>query len=199
LLTLTLARLSAFLELDAKKIVALSTLRQLGLIVTSLSLGTATICLYHVLTHAVAKANLFLVVGNYLHSQFSQQDARKLSSGEERLNLALGLFLRVISLSGVLFVSGFYSKEIILLESRILARSAMSFILMCLIASLTLGYCLKLFSRLIRKSLLLTLSLVPHLQRNLPVMGLRVLILFTGRVLRINVNLIRLLSPSIIG
>jgi NADH:ubiquinone oxidoreductase subunit 5 (subunit L)/multisubunit Na+/H+ antiporter MnhA subunit len=65
--TLIVARLAALLESDAKKVVALSTLSQLGLILIGLFMGGAKICLLHLLTHALAKANLFLIVGSILY------------------------------------------------------------------------------------------------------------------------------------
>lgn len=74
--TLLMARVSALSEIDAKKIVALSTLRQLGIMFLSISLGNIIFCLFHVITHALAKANLFLRVGNILHMRQSQQDSR---------------------------------------------------------------------------------------------------------------------------
>jgi NADH:ubiquinone oxidoreductase subunit 5 (subunit L)/multisubunit Na+/H+ antiporter MnhA subunit len=74
--TLLIASLSALSEMDAKKIVALSTLSQLGIMFLSISLGNAILCLFHVITHALAKANLFLRVGNILHIRQSQQDSR---------------------------------------------------------------------------------------------------------------------------
>jgi len=80
ILTLFVARAAALTEVDAKKVVALSTLRQLGLIIVSLTLGNVVLCLFHVLTHALAKANLFIVVGNTLHDRFAQQDSRQLSN-----------------------------------------------------------------------------------------------------------------------
>jgi len=83
-MTLVLASIAALIEADGKKVVALSTLRQLGLIFIALSLGNSLICLFHLLMHAFAKANLFLIVGNFLHMRFSQQDYRQLSSGVER-------------------------------------------------------------------------------------------------------------------
>jgi NADH-ubiquinone oxidoreductase chain 5 len=154
-LTLMLASLAALMELDAKKIVALSTLSQLGLMVLSLSLGNLVICLYHVLTHALAKANLFLIVGRFLHEQFSQQDARKLPARLRNLIRLLGLLLRVISLSGVFFIRGFYSKERVLIIEFVNLNRILSLIGFCIISGLTLAYCTKLLLSLIRRLSLL--------------------------------------------
>merc|ERR1719290_882011 len=66
--TTLIAGLAAALECDTKKIVALSTLSQLGLIITSLGLGARSLCFAHLNTHASFKALLFLAIGTYIHS-----------------------------------------------------------------------------------------------------------------------------------
>jgi NADH:ubiquinone oxidoreductase subunit 5 (subunit L)/multisubunit Na+/H+ antiporter MnhA subunit len=115
-MTLLVARRAAIAESDGKKIVALSTLRQLGLIFMSLSAGAPFVCLFHLLMHALAKANLFLIVGNLLHLRFSQQDSRQLSAGSEEFSRSLAILISILSLSGVAFSSGFLSKDLILLS-----------------------------------------------------------------------------------
>jgi NADH:ubiquinone oxidoreductase subunit 5 (subunit L)/multisubunit Na+/H+ antiporter MnhA subunit len=114
-MTLMVASLSALVETDGKKVVALSTLRQLGLIFVSLSIGRVSICLIHILIHALAKANLFLIVGTLLHRRFSQQDTRFLSSGSLNLFSLVRLRISLFRLVGLTFTAGFFSKEQILL------------------------------------------------------------------------------------
>lgn len=142
--TLLLARIAALIEVDGKKVVALSTLRQLGLIFMALSLGNRLICLFHLLMHAFAKANLFLIVGNFLHMRFSQQDYRQLSSGVERGTIFLVIFVSVLRLRGMIFSRGFFSKDSILLREFNLMGSFLSWIILVGIISLTFAYCLKL-------------------------------------------------------
>jgi NADH-quinone oxidoreductase subunit L len=141
-LTLLVARFSAIKESDRKKVVALSTLRQLGLIFLALVLGGVLICLIHVIIHAFAKANLFLNVGNVLHSRFSQQDSRAISSGDEDRSLFISVFISVFSLSGTVFFSGFFSKECILAGEVGLISSACVLLLLLSMISLTISYCL---------------------------------------------------------
>jgi len=142
-----IARVAALLEIDAKKIVALSTLRQLGLIFFSIALGNMSLCLFHVITHALAKANLFLIVGNLLHIKFSQQDARYISSGSIiRVMNLMRVFIRVLSLSGVLFTSGFFSKELILSKHSFVINRGISWGLLLILTTLTLAYCIKITS-----------------------------------------------------
>jgi NADH:ubiquinone oxidoreductase subunit 5 (subunit L)/multisubunit Na+/H+ antiporter MnhA subunit len=105
------ASLTALTEKDAKKVVALSTLRQLGIIFISLRLGNSMICLFHVLIHALAKANLFIVVGELLHKRFAQQDIRYLVQGGLSKTLFLSKLISIVRLTGLVFSSGFFSKE----------------------------------------------------------------------------------------
>jgi len=108
---LLIARVTALSEKDAKKVVALSTLSQLGIIFLALSIGNYSICLFHILMHALAKANLFIVIGELLHKRFSQQDMRYLNNTSLSKHLNLSLIIRIARLTGLIFSSGFFSKE----------------------------------------------------------------------------------------
>jgi NADH:ubiquinone oxidoreductase subunit 5 (subunit L)/multisubunit Na+/H+ antiporter MnhA subunit len=122
--TIFIARIAALLETDSKKIVALSTLSQLGLIVLGLYLGGTFICLFHLLMHALAKANLFIIVGNLIHFSFSQQDIRRIPAGITRKRIYIIVFVRIFSLRGGVLISGFFSKDLILLfQYSILTRA----------------------------------------------------------------------------
>jgi len=146
-ITLIVASLSALIEVDAKKVVALSTLRQLGLIFIGLSLGIPRICFFHILIHALAKANLFIVVGGLLHRSFSQQDSRIIRSRTIQSFITLRISIRLLRLTGLVFSSVFYSKEQILTGHSFLINRTSSTFLICIIIGLTLAYCLKLFIR----------------------------------------------------
>lgn len=76
LVTSCIAGFNAMIGFDFKKIIALSTLRQLGLMMTSIGLGYSTLAYYHLLTHAVVKALLFLSAGGFIHNSFGLQDIR---------------------------------------------------------------------------------------------------------------------------
>lgn len=152
MITLLLARLAALVEIDGKKIVALSTLRQLGLMVISMSLGGRIITLFHLFTHAVAKANLFLAVGRLIHSKFSNQDIRQISNGIENPFLFLSIIIRVMRLRGVVFTSRFFSKDIILLRHYSLLTGVFNWLLLLGVISLTLSYCYKIILLFRKKS-----------------------------------------------
>jgi NADH-quinone oxidoreductase subunit L len=120
------ARLSALIETDAKKIVALSTLSQLGLIFIALALGIPIICYFHILIHALAKANLFIVVGRILHTRFSQQDSRIISSRTVGPFIVVSITVRLLRLVGFVFIAGFFSKEQILIGQAFLLNRTIS-------------------------------------------------------------------------
>jgi len=75
-LTSLLGGLGASLEFDSKKIIALSTLSQLGIIFTGLGLSLRTLAFNHILTHAIIKASLFLAIGVSIHGYYGSQEAR---------------------------------------------------------------------------------------------------------------------------
>jgi len=149
IITLLVARLAALIEMDTKKVIALSTLSQLGLMYVALFIGGPIIALFHLLIHAFAKANLFIIVGNILHSRFSQQDIRLLSRGRERRIIFLIVFIRIVSLRGVIFTAGFFSKDYILSSHYSLVNRIISFFLILGIITLTLTYCVKVFVKLL--------------------------------------------------
>jgi len=145
--TLLAARLSAFLETDIKKLVALSTLSQLGLIVISLFLGGKVTCFFHLIAHAFAKAGLFLIIGRIIRRGFSSQNWRE--NGVEKPYLVFFLIMIfIISLSGLIFSTGFFSKEVILSFFLKKTKSLLLRIIILLVAAPTFGYCFKLLNRL---------------------------------------------------
>jgi NADH-ubiquinone oxidoreductase chain 5 len=74
--TRVLAGFRALFENDLKKIIALSTLSQLGIIFTGLGLSHPNLAFFHLLTHALFKALLFICAGNLIHCCLGQQDIR---------------------------------------------------------------------------------------------------------------------------
>lgn len=114
-LTIFIAGIGANFEFDLKKIIALSTLRQLGLIIRILSIGYYKLAFFHLLTHALFKALLFICAGLIIHNIKNNQDIRIIG----RLILLIPLTSSYINLSnlalcGMPFLAGFYSKDLIL-------------------------------------------------------------------------------------
>jgi NADH-ubiquinone oxidoreductase chain 5 len=114
-LTIFIAGLSANFECDLKKIIALSTLRQLGLIIIVIGLGLNDLSFFHLMTHAIFKSLLFLCAGVFIHSYGEIQDIRHMSRLDKRLPISSFYFIICsMALCGFPFLSGFYSKDLIL-------------------------------------------------------------------------------------
>jgi len=141
--TLLLARFSALVETDYKKIVALSTLRQLGLIVMSFSLGSKTITFLHIIIHAFSKARLFLITGRYISYSFSEQRRNKIA---RRLNIFqfFRMVLSLASLTAIMFLAGFYSKELIFFNWCVTLRRSWNIFVVRLLVAMTAAYCINL-------------------------------------------------------
>ncbi|MEW8078579.1 MAG: proton-conducting transporter membrane subunit [Candidatus Thiodiazotropha endolucinida] len=85
LLTNVMAGISACFEVDLKKIVALSTLRQLGIIVMALAMGYYSLAFFHLITHALFKSLMFIRVGRVIHLFGDSQDLRDVGGLWERM------------------------------------------------------------------------------------------------------------------
>lgn len=113
-LTCILGGICATYENDIKKIIAFSTLRQLGLIIFRLGLAQPQIALLHLFTHAIFKALLFIRAGLILIMGFGSQDIRLLGSILSKTPALVVFFnIRSICLMGAPFVRAFYSKHVI--------------------------------------------------------------------------------------
>lgn len=102
-------------ENDIKKVVALSTLSQLGMMFISIGLGHRTIAFFHLVAHALFKSTLFMCTGFVIHNIHGRQDIRLrgvVNYGSPVLRVVFSC--TNISLCGFPFLSGFYSKDIIL-------------------------------------------------------------------------------------
>nr|YP_009185795.1 NADH dehydrogenase subunit 5 [Atrecus affinis]ALO70353.1 NADH deshydrogenase subunit 5 [Atrecus affinis] len=114
-MTMFMAGLGANFEFDLKKIIALSTLSQLGLMISILSLGEYNLAFFHLLTHALFKATLFMCAGCMIHNLMNCQDIRYMGSLIMQMPLTCCFFnISNLSLCGLPFLSGFYSKDLIL-------------------------------------------------------------------------------------
>lgn len=106
---------AATYENDIKKVIALSTLRQLGVIVFRLGIGFPSLSLFHLYTHALFKALLFLAAGHILILAFGNQDVRIIGGLGIRLPFTSLIFtVRSLCLIGAPFIRAFYSKHLIL-------------------------------------------------------------------------------------
>jgi NADH-ubiquinone oxidoreductase chain 5 len=154
LFTIFIAGIRAVGELDIKKVVALSTLRQLGLIFITLGLGLPTLAFFHLVAHAYFKAILFITAGAIIHTFKDFQDLRALGSGLSSLPFSLGIFLTAnLRLCGIPFMSGFFSKDLILEIIMIGGINVFIFLIAMVSTALTVIYTVRLTMYIFRGSL----------------------------------------------
>nr|YP_009630387.1 NADH dehydrogenase subunit 5 [Neuroperla schedingi]QBP33902.1 NADH dehydrogenase subunit 5 [Neuroperla schedingi] len=144
-LTMFMAGLGANFEFDLKKIIALSTLSQLGLMMSILAMGFPKLAFFHLLTHALFKALLFMCAGAIIHNMKDSQDIRFMGGLVIQMPLTASCFnLSNLALCGTPFLAGFYSKDLILEIVSLSYLNFFSFILYFLSTGLTVCYSLRL-------------------------------------------------------
>ena len=115
LATLFLAATIAVSQTDIKKVLAYSTVSQLGYMFLGLGVGAYTGAFFHLITHAFFKALLFLGAGSVIHAMSNEQDMRNMGGLKKKLPLTfLTMMIGAIAISGLPPFSGFFSKDEIL-------------------------------------------------------------------------------------
>nr|YP_010577086.1 NADH dehydrogenase subunit 5 [Japetella diaphana]UZN92532.1 NADH dehydrogenase subunit 5 [Japetella diaphana] len=127
IMTTFMSGVCAIYEFDMKKIIALSTLSQLGVMMMSLGLNMPMLTLFHLYTHAMFKALLFMCGGNIISCYNGMQDMRHIKGVSYNLPLT-SIIMNVsnMSLCGFPFLAGFYSKDLII---EILLSSSVNLLL----------------------------------------------------------------------
>nr|YP_009130812.1 NADH dehydrogenase subunit 5 [Metapenaeus ensis]AKA27970.1 NADH dehydrogenase subunit 5 [Metapenaeus ensis]QID77071.1 NADH dehydrogenase subunit 5 [Metapenaeus ensis] len=144
-LTMFMAGLGANFEYDLKKIIALSTLSQLGVMMSILSLGYADLAFFHLLAHALFKALLFMCAGAVIHSVKDYQDIRMMGGLVYHMPLTgMCMNLANLALCGTPFLAGFYSKDMILEVAFMSPINIIAFGLYALATGLTVCYTMRL-------------------------------------------------------
>jgi NADH-quinone oxidoreductase subunit L len=114
-LTSVLAGLSAAFQYDIKRVLAYSTISQLGFMVAGMGMGAVGASLFHLATHAFFKAGLFLSAGAVIHYLHHEQDMRKMGNLVKKIPVIFYIYLICsAALIGVPLTSGFLSKEALL-------------------------------------------------------------------------------------
>jgi NADH-ubiquinone oxidoreductase chain 5 len=145
-LTIFIAGLGANFEFDLKKIIALSTLSQLGLIMAILALGFFKLAFFHLLTHALFKALLFICAGAIIHNIKNSQDIRDMGYFSVYMPFTIScLNVANLALCGFPFLAGFYSKDLILEMVIISHINVFIFFLFFFSTGLTVSYSFRLF------------------------------------------------------
>nr|ASM82638.1 NADH dehydrogenase subunit 5 [Bittacus planus] len=144
-LTMFMAGLGANFEFDLKKIIALSTLSQLGLMMSILAMGFPKLAFFHLLTHALFKALLFMCAGSIIHNMKDSQDIRLMGGLTLQMPLTSScLNIANLALCGMPFLAGFYSKDLILEIVSLSYLNMFSFLLYFVSTGLTVCYSFRL-------------------------------------------------------
>jgi NADH-quinone oxidoreductase subunit L len=116
--TLTLAGLIALVQTDIKRVIAYSTMSQIGYMFCGVGIGAYSSGMFHLVTHAFFKALLFLGAGVVIHALHDEQDMRKMGGMSRYLPYTTGLmWIGALALAGVPPFSGFFSKDQILSDA----------------------------------------------------------------------------------
>nr|UKO33027.1 NADH dehydrogenase subunit 5 [Stenochironomus sp. 3CZ] len=145
-LTMFMSGMGANFEFDLKKIIALSTLSQLGLMMSILSLGFMKLAFFHLLTHALFKALLFMSAGVIIHNLKNCQDIRNMGELINFMPFSVSCMnIANLALCGFPFLAGFYSKDLIMEMVLISWVNLFIFFLFFFSVGLTVSYSFRLF------------------------------------------------------
>nr|AVN68112.1 NADH dehydrogenase subunit 5 [Carbrunneria paramaxi] len=145
-LTMFMAGMGANFEYDLKSIIALSTLSQLGLMMSILAMGFVDLAFFHLLTHALFKALLFMCAGIIIHSMKDSQDIRFMGSLSFQMPMTSScLMVANFALCGMPFLAGFYSKDLILEMVSMSYVNMFGYFLFYFSTGLTVCYSFRLF------------------------------------------------------
>lgn len=143
LATAIFAALIALTQTDIKKVLAYSTVSQLGYMFLGLGVGAYTGAFFHVMTHAFFKALLFLGAGSVIHGMSNEQDMRKMGGLRGKLPITfITMLIGTLAISGIPPFAGFFSKDEILANT--FAQSPIMYILGVIAAMFTSFYMFRL-------------------------------------------------------
>ena len=118
LMTALLAATIGLVQNDIKKVLAYSTVSQLGYMFLGAGVGAFSMAMFHVTTHAFFKALLFLGSGSVIHAMHHEQDMRKMGDLYRKIRTTyLTMFIGTLAIAGIPFFAGFFSKDEILLNA----------------------------------------------------------------------------------
>nr|YP_009469099.1 NADH dehydrogenase subunit 5 [Armillifer grandis]AVC55713.1 NADH dehydrogenase subunit 5 [Armillifer grandis] len=146
--TMIFSGLMAVGEMDSKKVIAFSTLSQLGMMMLGLGLGLKILVFFHLLVHAVFKSLMFLSMGVVIGSLGGEQDLRWMGGQMQAMPLVGVIFnVSVLSLVGFPFLSGFYSKDYMVEWVWSSMSGGVMELMMVMGLVLTVGYGLRLWCK----------------------------------------------------
>ncbi len=132
---------AAVAQLDIKRVLAYSTVSQLGYMVAAVGMGAYVAGMYHLLTHGLFKALLFLAAGSVIHGIGDHQDMRRMGGLRNALPTTFRLYvIGALALSGIFPLAGFWSKDEIIAHAWFDARSPLAAIMLILTSAVTAFY-----------------------------------------------------------
>ena len=139
LLTALVAAFIGLRQNDIKKVLAYSTVSQLGFMFVALGVGAYTTAMFHLMTHAFFKALLFLGSGSVIHAMSGEQDMRFMGGLKKKIPITHITFLiGTLAISGFPFLSGMISKDEIL--TNVYGKNPILWVILFVVATLTAIY-----------------------------------------------------------
>ena len=131
----------AMVQYDIKRVIAYSTMSQLGFMFLAVGVGMYSIAMFHLMTHAFFKALLFLSAGSVIHGLNDEQDIRKMGGIRHSMPITHVTFLiGSLALAGFPLTSGFFSKEAIIINSYHADMGNIIFWAMAIIGAVMTGF-----------------------------------------------------------
>ncbi len=141
LMTAFLGATAAATQFDIKRVLAYSTISQLGYMVTSVGLGGYVAGMFHLLTHGLFKALLFLTAGALIHGFHEVQDMRRMGGMKNSMPTIYRMYLiGALALSGIVPLAGFWSKDEIIAHAWFGAQNPGAAIILMLTSAITAFY-----------------------------------------------------------
>ncbi len=204
-LTALLAAIAAFGQTDIKKILAYSTISQVGFMVAAVGSGAYWVGIFHVVTHAFFKGLLFLGAGSVIHALDGEQDVRRMGGLGKRMKLTgTTALIGTLAIAGVPFLSGFFSKDAILahvLTSDLLSPfgAEVLYALLLITAALTAFYMFRWYYLVFAGEERMSEKAAAHVHESPAVMTVPLVVLAAGSVLVGYLGLPEFLLPNRIG
>jgi len=182
-LTALIAAIAALAQTDIKRILAYSTISQLGFMFVAIGVGAYAAAVFHVFTHAFFKALLFLAAGSVIHALHGEQDVRRMGGLGRRMRLTgATALIGTLAISGVPLLSGFFSKEAILggtWNSTLVEDygSRLLFVLLLATAGLTAFYMFRWYHRVFAGPSRLTKDAAAKVHESSPLMTVPLMLL----------------------